>query len=152
MVGGEASEARVGPPEAAAGAAASAAASGPPATPAAPGRAHGPHAHGAAAISDADFAAFQSLVNREAGIWLSPVKKALLVGRLSRRLRELGVTSWRRYHELVLADEAERIRMLDAITTNETHFFREPRHWEHLAARVFPAWRAEAEQGAGMGV
>ncbi len=100
-----------------------------------------------AAISDADFGTFQALVNREAGIWLSPVKKALLVGRLSRRLRELGVTSWSRYHELVERDEAERIRMLDAITTNETHFFREPRHWEHLAGQVFPAWRAEAEAG-----
>jgi len=98
-------------------------------------------------VSDADFESFQALVNREAGIWLSPVKKALLVGRLSRRLRELGIASWRRYHELVVTDEAERVRMLDAITTNETHFFREPRHWEHLAGQVFPAWRAEAEAG-----
>jgi len=97
--------------------------------------------------SDADFASFQALVNREAGIWLSPVKKALLVGRLARRLRELGLTSWRRYHDLVVEDEAERVRMLDAITTNETHFFREPRHWEHLAERVFPAWRAQADAG-----
>ena len=100
-----------------------------------------------AAVSDADFAKFQALINREAGIWLSPVKKALLVGRLSRRLRELGVASWRGYHELVLADGAERVRMLDAITTNETHFFREPRHWEHLAAEVLPAWLAEAQAG-----
>ena len=98
-------------------------------------------------VSDADFASFQALVNREAGIWLSPVKKALLVGRLSRRLRELGLATWRAYHDLVVADEAERIRMLDAITTNETHFFREPRHWEHLAEKVLPAWRDEAERG-----
>lgn len=100
-----------------------------------------------AVVSDADFASFQALVNREAGIWLSPVKKALLVGRLSRRLRELGLATWRAYHDLVVADEAERVRMLDAITTNETHFFREPRHWEHLAEKVLPAWRDEAERG-----
>ena len=37
--------------------------------------------------------------------------------------------------------------MLDAICTNETHFFREPRHWEFLAERVFPAWRDEADAG-----
>jgi chemotaxis protein methyltransferase CheR len=98
-------------------------------------------------VSDADFACFQRLVNQEAGIWLSPVKKALLVGRLSRRLRELGVGSWRRYFDLVCGDAAERIRMIDAIATNETHFFREPRHWEFLAERLFPDWRAEAEQG-----
>jgi chemotaxis protein methyltransferase CheR len=37
--------------------------------------------------------------------------------------------------------------MLDAICTNETHFFREPRHFEFLCDRVFPAWREAAEAG-----
>ncbi|WP_242392348.1 CheR family methyltransferase [Anaeromyxobacter oryzisoli] len=99
------------------------------------------------AVSDRDFARFQRLINDEAGIWLAPVKKALLVGRLARRLRELGTTSFGEYFELVAANEAERIRMLDAICTNETHFFREPRHFEFLCDRIFPAWRAEADAG-----
>ncbi len=96
-------------------------------------------------VSDAEFARYQALIHREAGIWLAPVKKALLVGRLARRLRELGITSYGAYYERVAEDEVERVRMLDAICTNETHFFREPRHFEFLAGRVFPAWRAEAE-------
>jgi chemotaxis protein methyltransferase CheR len=75
------------------------------------------------------------------------VKKALLVGRLARRLRELGLVSYGDYYERVIADGAERIRMLDAICTNETHFFREPRHFEFLTEKVFPAWREEAEAG-----
>src|SRR5512145_1252402 len=75
------------------------------------------------AVSDRDFLRFQGLIHREAGIWLAPVKKALLVGRLSRRLRELGIESYGDYFERVSEDEAERIRMLDAICTNETHFF-----------------------------
>jgi chemotaxis protein methyltransferase CheR len=37
--------------------------------------------------------------------------------------------------------------MLDHVTTNETHFFREPRHFELLAEEVFPRWRAEADEG-----
>jgi chemotaxis protein methyltransferase CheR len=98
-------------------------------------------------VSDAEFARYQALVNREAGIWLAPVKKALLVGRLARRLRELGLASYGAYLERVEGDEVERIRMLDAICTNETHFFREPRHFEFLAQRIFPAWRAEADAG-----
>jgi chemotaxis protein methyltransferase CheR len=98
-------------------------------------------------VSDRDFARYQALINREAGIWLAPVKKALLVGRLARRLRELGLDSYGDYFERVVEDEAERIRMLDAICTNETHFFREPRHFEFLSDRVFPAWRDEAEAG-----
>jgi chemotaxis protein methyltransferase CheR len=108
---------------------------GPPAVPA------------ALAVSDRDFLRFQALIHREAGIWLAPVKKALLVGRLARRLRELGLQSYGDYFEVVVEDEAERIRMLDAICTNETHFFREPKHFEFLSERVLPAWRAEADEG-----
>ena len=101
----------------------------------------------ALAVSDRDFLRFQALIHREAGIWLAPVKKALLVGRLAKRLRELGLQSYGDYYDRVVGDEAERIRMLDAICTNETHFFREPRHFEFLAERVFPAWRDEADAG-----
>jgi chemotaxis protein methyltransferase CheR len=100
-----------------------------------------------ARVSDRDFGRFQALINREAGIWLAPVKKALLVGRLARRLRELGIGSYAEYYERVVGNEGERVRMLDAICTNETQFFREPRHFEFLDQRVFPAWRAEAEAG-----
>lgn len=102
---------------------------------------------GGAAVSDRDFARFQALIHREAGIWLAPVKKALLVGRLSRRLRDLGLASFGDYYERVVEDEVERVRMLDAICTNETHFFREPRHFDFLAERVFPRWREEADAG-----
>ena len=98
-------------------------------------------------VSDEEFARYQALIHREAGIWLTPVKKALLVGRLARRLRELGLTTYGAYYERVEGDEVERIRMIDAICTNETHFFREPRHFEFLAERLYPAWRAEADAG-----
>lgn len=106
-----------------------------------------PPAPGPAGLSDVEFHRFQSLVHREAGIWLSPAKKALLFGRLARRVRDLGLASLGRYYELVERDEAERIQMLDRITTNETHFFREPRHFEFLSHTVYPAWSAAAEAG-----
>jgi chemotaxis protein methyltransferase CheR len=101
----------------------------------------------AAGVSDAVFVRFQALVHREAGIWLSPAKKALLVGRLAKRLRALGLASLRDYLELVRTDAAERTHMLDCLTTNETHFFRDPRQFELLAGRVYPAWQAEAAAG-----
>ena len=40
--------------------------------------------------------------------------------------------------------------MLDCITTNETHFFREPRHFDYLAQQVFPRWKQEADAGKRM--
>ncbi|HZZ85952.1 MAG TPA: protein-glutamate O-methyltransferase CheR [Anaeromyxobacteraceae bacterium] len=98
-------------------------------------------------IGDWEFSRFQALIHQEAGIWLAPAKKALLVGRLGRRLRELSLSSYAAYLERVRSDEAELVHMLDCITTNETGFFREPRHFELLEEQLFPRWRAEAKEG-----
>jgi chemotaxis protein methyltransferase CheR len=107
-------------------------------------------AAGAAALrplTQREFASFQTLIQREAGIFLSEVKKALLVGRLTKRLRELGLTSFTAYRQLVEEDLDERTRLLDAICTNETHFFREPRQLEFLSDQILAAWRAAADRG-----
>lgn len=93
------------------------------------------------------FRRFQSLILGESGIRLADVKKALLTGRLSRRLRELGLTSFGEYLRRVEAEEPERIRMLDLITTNETRFFRESKQFELLDSDVLPRWADEAAEG-----
>ncbi|HZS08149.1 MAG TPA: CheR family methyltransferase [Blastocatellia bacterium] len=100
-------------------------------------------------LSDKEFALFQAFVLREAGIYLSEMKKALLVGRLTRRLRELGLNSFGEYYRLMQSgDGRERVIMLDLICTNETYFFREPRQFEFLDEQVYPRWLAEAASGA----
>lgn len=99
-------------------------------------------------IGDGDFRRFQELVHREAGIWLSPAKKALLVGRLAKRLRALGIGDYGEYYRRVEADPAEQVHMLDCICTNETRFFREPRHFQFLETELAARWRAEAGAGA----
>ncbi|HEU4391217.1 MAG TPA: protein-glutamate O-methyltransferase [Blastocatellia bacterium] len=92
-------------------------------------------------ISDREFALFQVLIHRESGILLSPVKKAMLVGRLNKRLRDLGLNSFSAYYRrIVEGDNAERVRMIDCICTNETRFFREPGHFDFLEQHVFPEW------------
>ncbi|WP_083682627.1 protein-glutamate O-methyltransferase CheR [Archangium sp. Cb G35] len=101
--------------------------------------------------TEREFAGYQRLVYREAGIWLSDAKKALLVGRVSRRLRELGGLSFGAYLRRVEEDEPERVRLLDAICTHETHFFREPRHFELLEREVLPRWRENGDTGTGEG-
>lgn len=98
-------------------------------------------------IADSDFALFQQLIEKQAGIYLSPAKKSLLVGRLARRLRELGLPSFHEYYRRVTADPVEHIRMIDCISTNETQFFREPLHFDFLEWQVFPRWTSEAAAG-----
>jgi chemotaxis protein methyltransferase CheR len=97
-------------------------------------------------LTPREFRLFQALIQREAGIHLSDAKKVLVEGRLARRLRELGL-DFAEYYGLVETDPQERVRMLDCICTNETHFFREPRQFEFLENQVFPEWRARAEAG-----
>ncbi|HEY6301858.1 MAG TPA: protein-glutamate O-methyltransferase [Terriglobales bacterium] len=98
-------------------------------------------------VSPALFQKFQKLIYSETGIWLGSSKTALLCGRLFRRLRTLGITSLKDYYERVsgVDQDEERSRMIDAITTHETRFFREPRHFDFMLQRVFPRWRADAE-------
>jgi chemotaxis protein methyltransferase CheR len=100
-------------------------------------------------ISPALYLKFQRLIHEEAGIWLGEAKSALLCGRLSRRLRALKMSSLEDYYEFVAQphQEGERVAMIDAIATNETRFFRDPRHFEFLEQRVIPRWREEAQQG-----
>ncbi len=99
-------------------------------------------------LSDREFRLFQSLVHREIGIYLPDSKKALVVARLSKRLRALGLQSFGAYYDAVEADRAERTAMLDSICTNETRFFREPRQFEFLEGEVLPRWRAAGEEGS----
>ena len=95
------------------------------------------------------FEKYQALIYQAAGIWLSNAKTALLCGRLARRLRSLELETMEEYFDFVTdpGHKDEFVRMLDAITTNETHFFREPKHFEFMAQRLFPRWKQEA--GAG---
>jgi chemotaxis protein methyltransferase CheR len=94
-----------------------------------------------------EFGLFQRIVFREAGIHLGDIKLALVASRLLRRIRDLGLTSYGAYYRRVVENKDELTLMLDAITTNETQFFREPRHFELLGDALVPRWRAEAEAG-----
>ncbi len=100
-------------------------------------------------LREREFADFQAFIYKEAGIFLSKVKQALLVGRLSRRIRELGLDSFAAYYERVLDPRypEERIELINSICTHETHFFREPRQFEYLEHVVLPRLRVEAEAG-----
>ena len=101
-------------------------------------------------ITDREYSLLRQLVHREAGINLGPAKRELLVGRLSRRLRELGLTSFGDYYEYVTGSGggAELTQLLDHIATNETHFFREPAHFDFIERQLCPVWAAAADAGA----
>lgn len=96
---------------------------------------------GEIAISDREFADFQAFVYQKAGITLSSAKKALVSGRLLKRLRHYQLASYREYFQLIMSGQepAELQTALDLLTTNETYFFREPQHFEYLRTAILPA-------------
>jgi chemotaxis protein methyltransferase CheR len=86
------------------------------------------------AFSAADFNALRALVHQITGISLTGNKRSLVYGRLSRRLRALGLGSFAEYRQLLVAEPegAETVEFCNAITTNLTSFFRESHHFEYL--------------------
>ena len=100
-------------------------------------------------LTTPEFVQFQRLIHQRAGIFLSDAKRALLVGRLAKRVRELGLTSFGAYYDAVQkGGHAELTRLLDAVCTNETHFFREGAQFDLLRDRVCGEWVNEADAGA----
>ncbi|HHQ41829.1 MAG TPA: protein-glutamate O-methyltransferase CheR [Chromatiales bacterium] len=90
-------------------------------------------------FTERDFRCIQRLVRELAGIELGAAKRELVYSRLSRRLRALGLDSFRAYCERLRSVPQETAELLNAITTNLTAFFREPHHFEHLAREALPA-------------
>lgn len=94
----------------------------------------------AAKISKSEFQQFQQLIYKIAGISLADSKQVLLVGRLGRRLRHYGIDNYSDYYKLVSSGrQPEELQlMVDLLTTNETYFFREAKHFEFLAQHIVP--------------
>lgn len=100
----------------------------------------------AIAITDQEFQQFQRLLQDLAGISMSPAKKALVCGRLAKRLKHHRMESYGAYFRYLTGREGrEELQIaIDLLTTNETHFFRESKHFDFLRTRVLPARRPGA--------
>lgn len=109
-------------------------------------------------ISDQEFAQFQRFIFDAAGITLSSAKKALVGGRLAKRLQQRQLDSYGAYFRLLDSGAApdERQIAVDLLTTNETYFFREPKHFDLLRTlaqqaagsnKTFRVWSAASSSG-----
>ena len=92
-------------------------------------------------ITDKEFNTLRQLIYDITGIEIKPHKKPLLVNRLTKRLRILGInnfTSYLSYLKTASNRTQEMTELIDAITTNKTDFFREPKHYTYLEHHVVP--------------
>lgn len=109
-------------------------------------------------ITDHEFTQFQRFIYGAAGISLDHSKKALVSGRLARRLTARRLSSYGEYLRLLNtgAESNELQTAVDLLTTNETYFFREPKHFAFLRNQVttkrmpgtcFRVWSAAGSTG-----
>lgn len=94
-------------------------------------------------LAERDFKRLSQFISSECGIKVPPTKRTMIESRLQRRLRTLGMGDYKDYCEYLFSLKGMEIEMphlLDAVTTNTTQFFREPKHFDYLFDNVLPAW------------
>lgn len=94
-------------------------------------------------LKDKEFAAIGHWVYEVAGIRIGDNKKALVASRLSIRLRELNLSSYQQYFDIISSIKdpravTERQKAINLLTTNETFFFREEAHFDFLRDVILP--------------
>jgi chemotaxis protein methyltransferase CheR len=92
------------------------------------------------ALTDSEFRRFQTMIYEIAGISLSNEKKALVAGRLARRVNHFELPTYEAYFQQLSRSDgrAELQVAVDLLTTNETYFFREQKHFDLLRDTILP--------------
>jgi len=93
-----------------------------------------------------------TLVRERTGIVLTDKKTDMVYARLAKRLRQLGMRSFKEYRACLEDPDGgaeELVSFINAITTNLTRFFREEHHFEHLRTEVLGSLAAEQPSTAG---
>ncbi len=91
-------------------------------------------------FTDSDFKRVKTSVFDLAGISLSDHKFQMVYSRLARRLRAVGINKVKDYLDLVEDNTEERVKFINAVTTNLTYFFRENHHFEFVSSTLLKQW------------
>jgi chemotaxis protein methyltransferase CheR len=92
-------------------------------------------------LSDREFSIFSTFIYDLAGIKMPPAKKIMLEARLQKRLKALGIPTFKEYGDYVFSQEgrdSEMVHLIDVVTTNKTDFFREPGHFDFMVKTALP--------------
>ena len=90
------------------------------------------------ALADTTFHRIRTLLHEAVGLSFADAKKPLVSSRLAPRIQRLGLASFDDYLALISGPEegGEFQMAVDLLTTNETYFFREPRHFDLIEAEL----------------
>jgi chemotaxis protein methyltransferase CheR len=91
-------------------------------------------------LTDGEYHKFCELIYHVAGIRIADNKRVMVSNRVRRRLKATGISSFTDYYTFLTSPvgDDEMPLFLDAITTNETYFFRDPQNYEWLGDTFLP--------------
>jgi chemotaxis protein methyltransferase CheR len=106
---------------------------------------------GEMALTDREFERIKKRVYQAAGISLSDAKRTLVVSRLLKVVKKLGLSSFDAYvdHLEHQGSEEDAQDFVNALTTNLTRFYREDHHFEHLSQHVEMLMAKRPRTGSG---
>ncbi len=92
-----------------------------------------------AKISTEEFGLMRKLIEEASGIFLGDAKEYLVEGRLRPLLREAGCATFKEFHAKALDRRSGWLdRIIDAMTTNETLWFRDKNPFIILREKILP--------------
>jgi len=103
-------------------------------------------ANGILTMDTESFERLSTFVTREYGIKLPLAKKSMLESRLNKKVRELGLTSYKAFLDFIFSEQGkqgELFHVIDLITTNKTDFFREAAHFHFLLKEFLTQYKTE---------
>ncbi len=105
-------------------------------------------------LNDENFNYISDRIYEYAKIKLTEKKRSLIISRLSKRIRILGLADFKEYVDFLKTNSDEFQEMVDALSTNYSLFFRESHHMEFLTERILPehktpikVWSAASSTG-----
>lgn len=102
-------------------------------------------------LSDSEFNRVADLMHRQTGVFLKPSKKTLVYSRLRKRIEELSFSSFSDYIKLLEKPDSEELEgFINAITTNETYFFRHAVQFNYLYEVILPEFRSSGRTSFGI--
>ena len=109
-------------------------------------------------ISDKEFLQLKDIIYKKSGIHITKDDMKNLKNKLIDRLLINSLDSFRDYYQFLIKNNDEIQSMINAVTTNETYFFREHKHFEFLKDEVLPKifdayfTTKHKSQGTGLGL
>jgi chemotaxis protein methyltransferase CheR len=105
------------------------------------------------------FKKIRNLIYEQVGITLTDKKYSLVSARVGKRMNQLGIKDYKQYFDVMKQDQSgkELVELINVISTNTTHFFREEQHfsvladvvkkWEKSGQKRFRIWCAASSSG-----